>query len=75
MILPDKNISLQYSILGVGSRVLEELNTPQTLSSLWERVRKCKEINTYDKLVLALDFLYIVGVVELSQGVIRKVVR
>jgi hypothetical protein len=75
MIFPDKNISLQYSILGVGSRILEELSTPQTISSLWERVRKCKEINTYDKLVLGLDFLYIIGLIELSQGVIRKVKR
>jgi len=75
MILPDKNISLEYSILGVGTKILQGLNTPQTISALWEKVRKCKEINTYDKLVLALDFLYTVGLVELSQGVIRKVVR
>jgi hypothetical protein len=52
MILPDKNITLHYSILGMGTKMLLEVNTPQTVSSLWEKLRECDEINTFEKFTL-----------------------
>ncbi len=73
MIIPDKTITLKYSLIGTGSKILSELNMPQTISSLWERVRTYKEINTFGKFVLTLDFLYMLRVVVFDDGVIKKV--
>jgi hypothetical protein len=70
MIFPDKNIILQYSILGSGSIVLKELSKPETISSLWEKLKKRKEFQSFEKFVLTLDFLYIINVIELKNGLL-----
>lgn len=75
MILPDKNITLHYSIIGAGTKILMELNISQTISSLWEKVRNYDEINTFEKFVLTLDFLYTMGLIELEKGIIREVLK
>ncbi len=73
MIIPDKMIKLKYSFLGAGSKILKELATPQTVSSLWEKVKEMEEIKTFDKFLLILDFLYILGIIEFKEGLLRKV--
>ncbi len=73
MILPDKTIKLKYSFLGAGSRILIELERPQTVSSLWEKVRNFDEIKTFDRYLLILDFLYILGLIDFKEGLLKKV--
>lgn len=73
MIIPDKTLTLKYSLIGAGSKILSELNISQTISSLWEKVKTYKEINSFGKFILILDFLYMLRVVEFDNGVIRKV--
>lgn len=73
MIYPNKTIKLKYTLLGVGSLIITELNTPQTVSSLWEKVRTREEIGSFEKYVLTLDFLYLIGLVKMDDGVIRSV--
>ncbi len=68
MILPDKNIKLQYSLLACGALLLSLLKTPQTFSSLWEKAKKHDTINNYDKFLLTLDFLYLINAIELQDG-------
>jgi hypothetical protein len=75
MILPNKNVTLRYSLLGVGSKIIFELKTPQTVTSLWEKVRSYEEINTFEKYVLSLDFLYMIDVIEMDKGLISKVLK
>jgi len=75
MIIPDKNILLRYSILGAGTKIITELNIAQTVSSLWEKTRNYDEINNFEKFVLILDFLYMMGLLELENGIVRKVVK
>jgi hypothetical protein len=72
MILPDKNISMSHSLLGMGSKVITELHVPQTVSSLWEKVRIHEEIRTFEKYVLTLDLLFALGLIELDGGIIRR---
>jgi hypothetical protein len=73
MIYPNKTIELKYTLLGVGSLILSELNSPQTISSLWEGVRNREEIGSFEKYVLTLDFLFLLGLVIMDDGVIRRV--
>ena len=71
MILPNKDIMLRYSILGTGTLILRELKNPQTVSSLWEKIRNIDEINNFEKFVLILDFLYMMNLIELEEGLVR----
>lgn len=73
MILPNKNILLSNSLLGTGSKMLIELKFPQTISSLWENVRNDKKIKSFEKFVLTLDLLYSIGLIEIEEGIIKKV--
>ncbi|AEA46897.1 ABC-three component system middle component 6 [Archaeoglobus veneficus] len=73
IVVPDKTMKLKYSIIGAGSRILKELDTPQTVSSLWEKVRHSDEVGTFDKYVLILDFLYALGLIEFKEGLLKKV--
>lgn len=79
MLLPDKHIKLSESILGLGSFVLQNLTFPKQIDLLWKDLQKgytSKDFPSYhsfENLVLAIDFLYSIGVIEVNrQGKIKK---
>ncbi len=72
MILPDKNIKLEYSLLNCGAILLQEISMPQTLSLLWEKVKNNEVIINYEKFLLTLDFLYAINAVSLKDGLIVR---
>lgn len=72
MILPSKHISEEQALIGVGAVVLRQLARPQTVTSLWDKVRDDRAVGTYERFVLALDLLHITGVISLTQGMIRR---
>ena len=73
MIVPNKNIRLRNSLLGMGAQLLTVLRQPQTVSSLWGKAKNVKEINSYDKFVLTLDFLFMMNLIEYRDGLVLKV--
>jgi hypothetical protein len=75
MILPNKHLSISKCLLGSGAKVMEVLITPATVSSLWEKVKKFPEVQTFDKFVLTLSLLYTLDAIEFSEGLIRKVLK
>jgi hypothetical protein len=72
VILPTKHVSPSRSLLGLGALVVTHLDRPCTVSALWERVRGLPEIATFERFVLALDLVYIMGVVDIEDGVLRR---
>lgn len=72
MILPTKHVSAQHSLLGAGATILQFLDSPQTVTSLWERVRVSSNIEAYGRFILALDLLFAVGALDLSDGLIMR---
>lgn len=72
MILPDKNIRLKYSLLNCGACILSKFNEPQTLSSLWNKVRVNEELMSYEKFLLTLDFLYMIQAIRLQNGLLIR---
>ena len=72
MILPSKHISEDQALLGIGAVVLRYLERPQTVTSLWDKVRNERAVGTFERFVLALNLLHITGVVVLSQGMICR---
>ncbi len=73
MILPTKHIPTNQALIGAGAVILQELRTPKSVSALWEVVREVSSIENYERFVLTLDMLYIIGVVELDNLLIRRV--
>ena len=72
MILPSKYIPEDQALLGVGAVILRYLERPQTVTSLWDKVRDEGAVGTFERFVVALDLLHITGVVVLSRGMIRR---
>ena len=72
MILPTKHLSVENCLLGVGALILANLEKPTTLSALWEEVRSLPEISTYERFILGLDLLYMIEVIEIREGTLRR---
>jgi hypothetical protein len=71
VILPTKHLTPAQSLLGVAARLLERLDGPRTVNQLWESCRGDRRVGTFDRFVLALDLLFLLGAVEMSSGTIR----
>lgn len=67
MILPTKHIPAEQTLLGVGAVLLPHLREPRTVSALWENARESTVVGTFDRFILALDLLHLLGAVDLNQ--------
>ena len=78
MILPNKHTPTDRALLGIGSDVLTILAVPMTISALWDEIRSRGAQDTrtavidYKWFVLAVDLLFILDTVELTNGVLRR---
>lgn len=72
MILPDKNIKLEYSLLNCGAILLEEMTESQTLSILWDKAKKYEALVNYEKFLLTLDYLYLINAITIKDGLIVR---
>jgi hypothetical protein len=72
MILPTKYISQNEALIGVGATVLAHLTSPMTVSDLWERLRSEANVGTFERFVLASNLLYIIGIIDLKDGLIVR---
>lgn len=79
MILPTKHLSQDRALLTVGAQLLSYLIQPKTVSALWEETSRptiIKEGNKhalrYDAYVLTLDLLFLMGAIELQDGLLSR---
>lgn len=78
MILPSKHLPQDRALLSVGAAILRQLSHPVTVSALWESMpraqgdQKALSPLHYDAFVLALDLLFLIGAVELRDGVLVR---
>lgn len=79
MILPTKHIRPDRALIGVGGEVLKLLDEPATVSHLWNEIRARRSVFSpnapvnYNWFVLSLDFLFIIGAIELRRGLLQRV--
>lgn len=72
MIMPDKNIVVANSFLGIGASILDEIKTPCGVGILWQLVKdKNQYAKAWGKFILALDVLYVLNLIEFKDGKIR----
>jgi len=78
MILPSKHLPQDRALLTVGAAILRHLSYPVTVSSLWEQMpravvhQKASSPLRYDGFVLALDLLFLIGAIELREGLLVR---
>jgi len=72
MILPTKHLKLNDSLVAGGSVILSNLTHSQTISSLWDKVRKTPDVDNYKRFTLILSFLYMIGAIDYSDNMIRR---
>ena len=75
MILPTKHIRLSNSLLGVGATLIECLDEETTVTFLWDKTKASPNVRGFDRFTLALDLLFLLGLVEFEHGLLRRVPR
>jgi hypothetical protein len=79
MILPTKHLSQDRALLTVGARLLACLSSPMTVSSLWETISRqgksedsVKPALRFDAYILTLDLLFLIGAIDLRNGILIR---
>ena len=70
MILPDKHTRVSNSLLNVGAVLLGLMRPSQTVTELRCRARMRPEVRTFDRFVLGLDLLFVLGAVDCRDGMV-----
>ena len=73
MILPTKHIPQNEALIGVGATLLAHLTGPMTVSGLWERLRSQTNVGTFERFVLASNLLYLIGAIDIKDGLLIRV--
>lgn len=73
MILPTKHIGQNEALIGVGATLLSQLVSPMTVSGLWDRIRKEPNVGTFERFTLAANLLYLIGAIDIKDGLIVRV--
>lgn len=78
MILPSKHLPQDRVLLTVGAAILRHLSHPIAVSALWEEMRHPVDGQEgpphlrYDAFVLTLDMLFLVGALDLREGILHR---
>ncbi|MFW6046603.1 MAG: ABC-three component system middle component 6 [Candidatus Woesearchaeota archaeon] len=71
MILPTKHIRISDSLFGLGGYLLNLLNEPMTVDTLWRKYskknnKKFPAYHSFDNVVLALNLLFMIGIINVN---------
>ena len=78
MIVPSKHLSQDRALLTVGATILRHLSQPITVSGLWEEITRPTPMEKtpprvrFDAFVLALDLLFLMGAIDLRDGLLSQ---
>ncbi|MDA3960656.1 MAG: hypothetical protein PF961_07685 [Planctomycetota bacterium] len=72
MILPTKHLLSQDSLIGVGGLVMANVGKGTTVSKLWEQIRGRREVGSYERFILALDTMHLLGFLGLRDGLLVR---
>lgn len=78
MILPTKHINFSESLLGLGSYLLDNLESPKSIDELWVKYKSDLNSGLYfakhnfDNFILTILFLYSINAVSEKNGELVK---
>ena len=73
MILPSKHVRLAESFLGLGGILLQFLNKPLSIDEIWHKYsninnsKKFPAYHSFDNIILALDYLFLIGAISINE--------
>ena len=73
MIMPSKYLREDEALIGVGAALLQNINEATNLSTLWEDTKNISSIGTFERFILALDLLFLLGLIEINNNEIVRV--
>lgn len=73
MILPSKYVQENESLLGLGATILRFLNKDMPLSELWECAKESLNSINFERFVLALDLLFVMGLVAIDGQLVKRI--
>lgn len=73
MILPNKYLREDEALLGLGGKILVSLKQDMPISDLWEETKTKENIGSFERFVLALDMLYLLGLIIFDDNKIRRI--
>lgn len=71
MILPTKHLHLENSIIAKGSDVILNIDTTETVTSLWSKVSVESKIQSFQEFIIVLDFLYACKLISYQNKLIK----
>jgi hypothetical protein len=48
------------------------MNQSETITTLWNKVSTNPNFDSFEKFILTLDFLYIIGAIQIDEGLLRR---
>lgn len=76
MIMPSKYVKEHESLLALGAVVLKEIKDDGTnLSLIWDKLKNNEDIFNFNRFILTLDMLFILGLIEIRNNKIIKVLQ
>ncbi|HUZ47227.1 MAG TPA: ABC-three component system middle component 6 [Terriglobia bacterium] len=73
MVLPDKHLPLDRTLLSVGGEILRILSDrPRSVSSAWEELRTLNNRLSFEQFTLAASFLFLLGAVDIDGGNLQR---
>lgn len=73
MIMPNKYVKENEALIGFGGIILRQLSTECSMSDLWEDIKKAKAIENFERFILALDLLFLLGLIEYEGHKLKRV--
>ncbi len=70
MLLPDKYVAVERSLLGQAANILRYREADRTVSELWSSLIAADSSWTFDRFAMALSLLFGLGVVALQNGIL-----
>jgi hypothetical protein len=64
MIMPSKYLREDEALLGAGATLLHIINDRTSFSNLWEDAKNISVIGNFERFVLALDLLFLLGLID-----------
>ena len=73
MIMPSKYLREDEALVGVGGILLQRIEGRRNISFLWEDVKTNHAVATFERFILALDFLFLLGLIDIKDNEIMRV--
>lgn len=71
--MPNKCLKEEDTLLGSSAVIFNNLNDKQTLSELWDKVKQEEAIYNFERFILSLDLLYLLGIIDFNENSLIKV--